>query len=218
MTDSISSARRGASASWPRRLARLPLCGLAVVGLAGGAGCSSEDDSGGLTLTCMEFRPDAQPQDGTVTADSGSQTTCSRSQVDFIVRGIDNIGGARFTLCYPNAIVLFDGFEDEGSFLSSDGNPILTEVQVEAPPSADCADRGGEVTVALTRVGPVQGISPQDGNDLLISLFFDRIAFSGDQSIAYRNESLESPGTPGTPPVPILGVDWRGGRFVIVQN
>lgn len=164
---------------------RILACALvAVVTLA--AGCSTDDDIGGFSVSCLTFIPAEVPTTGEVTSVWGLESTCSQTEVELVVTGVDDIWSASFEVDYPEELMGFAAVQTGDSFLREDGADVSFIVQ-ENPPGS------GLLEIGISRVDTLvnKGISPTEDNPLLIRLVFIRFASGGTGEFLIQDAKLK---------------------------
>ena len=115
------------------------------------------------------------------------QTDAEIVRVDVRIRNAVNVANAPFTIIFdPEALEFVAGESTEGTFLRRDGAPT---VFLAVPGAGD--DPSGRVTVGLSRLGHVAGVS---GRGLLCRLAF-RVKRPGPTSLSFTRARLTDPQT-----------------------
>jgi hypothetical protein len=196
----------------PRRCAprALPWLGVALCACVTLA-CDSGGDEVIATPDCLVLTSAPAPLPQTVTVRTGAGSTCNRLELELVVTAVDDVFGAAFTFTFPNAIAVFAGLDDAGSFLEAGG--------VDPIPFAEVAPDGITVTAGITRQGDVGGVDAGADGALLATLVFQRFAAGGSGDVTFQaaESELLAPGDPAPVPITSPPVTWVGGTLSIVD-
>ncbi len=161
----------------------LQLTTVAIAAIALGLGCGGSGGGGGPTAppppsTSVRFTADASPGANSVYLGTGSGSSGTQWVMDISVQSVSDLYGVSLLIDFPtNQLSFNDGSEEEGTFLSGNGE-FQTDLQVRER-------NQGEVTVGISRIGLEPGAT---GSGRLLSLRFSSRG-SGSGDIRIRNGS-----------------------------
>jgi len=167
-------------------------------------GGNSSTSTGSVTPpgACLDFTPAADPAPETVVASEGGATTCDRLAVDLIISDVNDLFTVDFKLAFDPDLLRYTGYDETGSVLASDGEPITVIDDVQ----------DGLISLTITRFGAsLDGIDVV-GSQFLVRIDFAREAESGVSPLDFSNERLWNSAFPLEL---IHGVEWHGGTVTI---
>lgn len=189
-----------------------------TLGLALIVSCSSDDNVGGFTQSCLNFTPVKQPTAGEVVPVAvidANNPACNDACVELCVElhytgtgAVDEhkVWSASFEFDYPAGIIAITSANNVGSFLT----PALSVVATEPVE--------GHVEVGLSLDGSQTdvGIAPPEANTLLMTLSFQITQPSGLGTLQFSDANLTFRDAPGAPLAPFdPPVPFSGGIFAI---
>ena len=180
--------------------------------------CSSDDEVGGFTQSCLNFTPVKQPTAGEVVPIAvldANNPSCNEQCVELCIElhytrtgvtGEHKVWSASFEFDYPADIIDITSANNLNSFLT----PSLDVVATEPVP--------GHVEIGLTLDGSqtAVGVVPPASNTLLMTLSFQITQPSGAGALQFSNANLTFRDVAGASPAPFdPPVPFSGGLFSI---
>jgi len=155
--------------------------------LCAAAGCSPNDNLGGLVPTCISFTPATTPTAGEVVAVSSDLSDCDTAVIELAVSGVDNLWGISFEMDYPSGISQVFPFVDVSTSVLGDQAKLIFFLD---------EDPLGHIEVGVSRNNLYfdQGLpmADLDTNPVVLRLGFQRFATggSGDAEFTMGTTSL----------------------------
>lgn len=163
--------------------------------------CGGSKGGGGVTQSgCLAFSSGGSPAPGTVTARSGSGSSCDLQRIEVRVTGVSDLFAASFTVVYDPAVVTYRGHSLDGSVLAEGGARVEVLTRTER----------GRVTLGLSRVATDSGVDVTAAATLVV-LSFARVAIDAVSCPLYFEDAALLGDE--TPPVAKSGIEWFGGVF-----
>lgn len=182
----------------------------AVAVLLAAGGCETNESIGGLFPNCISFLPEADPVPAPEVATSQSpESSCDVVHVDLSIADVDlydSVFGIKFEVDYPFGIASALDPVSIGSFLGSDGTPLIAIV-TESPP--------GHLEVSLTREDISNGgADPITDDDRLLALRFLRQVSTSSGPLTFSDAALFVLTDPNGPPDEVP-VEIQGGMLAV---
>jgi hypothetical protein len=182
--------------------------------LALAPGCETDEATGGLIPTCIQFIPDQDPTPGVATlAVDDTLSDCDAAVVELVVTGVDKVWGVSFELNYPAGIAQILPTQTghlvdvSTSFLGSESQLLIVTEE----------DPLGLVEIGVTRSNAAfdEGKDPDDLVDpVLLRMGFARLTSSGSGNVTFSDATLWIRELDAEP-VPDPVVQFSGGTLVI---